>query len=102
MYVECDKSTLTPEQLRKVVKTHWVAGDRPDPSTTTTTGEQPASELRAHFVAKCYSQHVNDPMVDCYAATPSTTSLKSLLWMGMPQGQQSTCLGLYCFQQNLQ
>ena len=28
MYEECDKSTLTPEQLRKVVKTCWVVGDR--------------------------------------------------------------------------
>ena len=27
MYIECDKSTLTQEQLRKVVKTRWVVGD---------------------------------------------------------------------------
>ena len=38
MCEECDKS-------RKVVKTRWVVGDRPYPSTTTTTGVQPASEL---------------------------------------------------------
>ena len=38
------------------------------------------------FVAKGYSQHVNDPMVDCYAARPSTTSLKSLLLMGILAG----------------
>ena len=46
MYEECDKSTLSPEQLRKVVKTRWVVRDRPDPTTTTTTGEAHASELR--------------------------------------------------------
>ena len=82
MYEECDKSTLTPEQLRKVFKTHWVVGDRPDPTTTATatatTGEVHASELRARFVAKGYSQHADDPMVECYAATPSSTSLKAL------------------------
>ena len=50
MHEECDKSTLSQEQLRKIVKTLWVVGDRPDPSTTTTTGVQPASELRARFV----------------------------------------------------
>ena len=55
MYEECDKSTLTPEQLRKVVKTRWVVGDRADPTTTATTGEVHASELRARFVAKGYS-----------------------------------------------
>ena len=47
MYEECDKSTLTPEQLRKVVKTRWVVDDQPDPTTTTTTGEVHASEQKA-------------------------------------------------------
>ena len=37
VYEECDKSTLTPEQLRKVVKTRWEVGDRPDPTTTATS-----------------------------------------------------------------
>ena len=83
MYEECDKSTLTPEQLRKVVKTRWVVGDRPDPTTTATTGEVHASELRACFVAKGYSQYVDDPMVECYAATPSSASLKTLLLLGI-------------------
>ena len=90
MYEECDKSTLSLEQLRKVVKTRWV-GDRPDPTTTTATGEVHASELRARFVAKGYSQHVDDPMVECYAATPST-SLKTLLLLGILQRHQTTCL----------
>ena len=94
MYVECDKSTLTQGQLPKVVKIRWVVGDRPDPSTIATTGVQPASELRARFVAKGYSQHVNDPMVDCYAATPSTTNLKTLLFVGILQGHQTTCLDI--------
>ena len=76
-YEECDKSALSPEQLRKVVKTRWAVGDRPDPTTTTATGELRASELRARFVAMGYSQHVDDPMVECYAATPSSTSLKT-------------------------
>ena len=49
-------------------------------------------ELRARFVAKGCSQHVNDPVVDCYAATPSTTSLKTLLLLGILQGHQTTCL----------
>ena len=92
MYEDCDKSTLSQEQLRKIVKARWVVGDRPGPSTTTTKGVQPASELRAKFVAKGYSQHVNDPMVDCYAATPSITSLKTLLLLGILQGHQTTCL----------
>ena len=83
-YAEVDNTTLTPEQLRKVVKTRWVVGDRPDPST---------SELRAHFVAKGYSQHINDPM-ECYAATPSSTSLKGLLLLGILQGHQTTRLDI--------
>ena len=94
MYEECDKSTLSPEQLRKVVKTRWVVGDRPDPTTTATTGEVHASELRARFVAKGYSQHVDDPMVECYAATPSSTSLKTLLLLRILQGHQTTCLDI--------
>ena len=102
MYEECDKRTLSQEQPRKVVKTRWVAGDRPDPSTTTTTGVQPASELRARFVAKGYSQHVNDPMVDCYAATPSTTSLKTLLLLGINTTRSPNYLPrhLYSFHQH--
>ena len=51
MYEEVDNTTLTQEQLRKVVKTRWVVGDRPDPTATATTGEVHASELRARFVA---------------------------------------------------
>ena len=90
MYEECDTSTLLKNNYERLSK--HVVGDRQDPSTTTTTREQPASELRALFVAKGYSQHVNDPMVDCYAATPSTTSLKTLLLLGILQGHQSTFL----------
>ena len=86
---------MSQEQLRKVVKTRWVVGDRPDPTTAadTTTGEVHASELRARFVAKGFSQHINDPM-ECYAATPSSTSLKGLLLLGILQGHQTTCLDI--------
>ena len=95
MYEEVDSTTLSQEQLRRVVKTRWVVGDRPDPTTTadTTTGEVHASELRARFVAKGFSQHINDPM-ECYAATPSSTSLKGLLLLGILQGHQTTCLDI--------
>ena len=95
MYEEVDISTLSQDQLRRVVTTHWVVGDRPDPTTTTTTttGEVHASELRARFVANGYSQHINDPM-ECYAATPSSTSLKGLLLLGILQGHQTTCLDI--------
>ena len=95
IYEEVDSSTLSQEQLRKVVKTRWVVGDRPDPTTAadTTTGEVHASELRARFVAKGFSQHINDPM-ECYAATPSSTSLKGLLLLGILQGHQTTCLDI--------
>ena len=95
MYEEVDSSTLSQEQLRRVVKTRWVVGDRPDPTTAadTTTGEIHASELRERFVAKGFSQHINDPM-ECYAATPSSTSLKGLLLLGILQGHQTTCLDI--------
>ena len=61
MYEEVDMPTLSQDQLRRVAKTRWVVGDRPDPTTTatTTTGEVHASELRARFVAKGFSQHSN-------------------------------------------
>ena len=95
MYEEVDSSTLSQEQLRKVVKTRWVVGDRPDPTTVadTTTGEVHASEIRARFVAKGFSQHISDPL-ECYAATPSSTSLKGLLLLGILQGHQTTCLDI--------
>ena len=93
MYEEIDSTTLSQDQLRRVVKTRWVVGDRPDPTTTATTGEVHASELRARFVAKGYSQHINYPM-ECYAATPSSTSLKGLLLLGILQGHQTTCLDI--------
>ena len=70
-----------------------MVGDRLDPTTTATTGEVHASELRARFVAKGYNQHINDPM-ECYAATPSSTSLKTLLLLGILQGHQTTCLDI--------
>ena len=95
MYEEVDSTTLSQDQLRRVVKTRWVVGDRPDPTTTAnaTTGEVHASELRARFVAKGFSQHINDPM-ECYAATPSSASLKGLLLLGILQGHQTTCLDI--------
>ena len=95
MYEEVDSTTLSQDQLRRVVKTRWVVGDRPDPTTAadTTTGEVHASELRARFVAKGFSQHINDPL-ECYAATPSSTSLKGLLLLGILQGHQTTCLDI--------
>ena len=37
MYEEVDSTTLSQEQLRKVVKTRWVVGDRPDPTTAADT-----------------------------------------------------------------
>ena len=33
-------------------------------------------------------------MVECYAATPSSTSLKTLLLLGILQGHQTTCLDI--------
>ena len=87
MYVECSRSQLAPQQLRKVVKTRWVIAD----ASTTTAGELRA---RSRSVVKGYLQQVESPTVDTYAATPSSTSLKTVLLLGILAGCQTTSLDI--------
>ena len=47
-------SDLSPEELKKVIKTKWVINSRP--------GQQGPS-LKARFVAKGFSQTINNPAV---------------------------------------
>ena len=65
-----DSSTLTSEELEKVIKTKWVINARPS---------QLGPSLKARFVAKGFSQTINNPAVETFAATPSPTSLRTLL-----------------------
>ena len=65
-----DSSTLLPEEIKKVIKTKWVINDRPS---------QLGPSLKARFVAKGFSQTINNPAVETFAATPSPTSLRTLL-----------------------
>ena len=88
IYVDCSESQLSAQQPRKIVKTTWAIADRPDASTAT------SGELRARFVAKGCSQQVHNPMVDAYAATPSNTSLKTILLLGILAGYQKTSLDI--------
>ena len=65
-----DSSTLSPEELKKVIKTKWVINSRPS---------QQGPSLKARFVAKGFSQTINNPTVETFAVTPSPTSLRTLL-----------------------
>ena len=63
-------SHLKSSRVKKVIKTKWVINSRP--------GQQ-GSSLKARFVAKDFSQTINNPAVETFAATPSLTSLRTLL-----------------------
>ena len=65
-----NSSDLIPEELKKVIKIKWVINSRP--------GQQ-GSSLKARFVAKGFSQTINNPAVVTFAATPSPASLGTLL-----------------------
>ena len=78
IYGEVDIDSLTPEQQRQVIKTRWVIGPRPS-STSVDDIDIPAGPLKARFVAKGYSQYISDHIKETFAATPSSTSLRTLL-----------------------
>ena len=78
IYGEVDINNLTPEQQRRVIKTRWVIGPRPS-STSVGDIDTTAGPLKARLVAKGYSQHISDHIKETFAATPSSTSLRTLL-----------------------
>ena len=94
MYIECDKSTLTRNNYGRLSKLVGLWGTDQIPLQLQLPENNPQVNYEHVLLQRGYSQHVNDPMVDCYAATPSTTSLKSLLLMGILQGHQTTCLDI--------
>ena len=53
-------SDLSSEELKKVIKTKWVINSRPS---------QQGPSLKARFVAKGFSQTINNPAVETFAAT---------------------------------
>ena len=70
-----NSSDLSSEELKKVNKNKWVINNRPS---------QQGPSLKARFVAKGCSQTINNqtinnPAVETFAATPSPTSLRTLL-----------------------
>ena len=78
IYGEVDIDSLTPQQQQQVIKTRWVIGPRP-PSTSVDDIDITIGPLKARFVAKGYSQHISDHIKETFAATPSSTSLRTLL-----------------------
>ena len=78
IYEEVDIDSLTSEQQHRVIKTRWVIGPRP-PSTSVDDIDITAGPLKARFVAKGYSQYISDHIKETFAATPSSTSLRTLL-----------------------
>ena len=79
LYEEVQRTSLTSEQQKQIVKTRWVVSDRPG-----TSGQ---SILKARFVAKGYSQYVTS---DSFAATPASTSLRALLMLSIISGWNVT------------
>ena len=59
IYGEVDIDSLTPEQQRRVIKTRWVIGPRPS-SISVDDIDITTGPLKAHFVAKGYSQYISD------------------------------------------
>ena len=78
IYGEVDIDSLTSEQQRRVMKTRWVIGPRPS-STSVDDIDITTGPLKAHFVAKGYSQYISDHIKETFATTPSSTSLRTLL-----------------------
>ena len=75
LYEEVQRTSLTSEQQKQIVKTRWVVSDRP--------GASGASILKARFVAKWYSQYVTS---DTFAATSASTLLRALLMLSISSG----------------
>ena len=80
IYEEVDIDDLTLEQQHRVIKTRWVIGPRP-PSTSVDDIDITAGPLKARFVAKGYSQYISDHIKETFAATPSSTLLRTLYFM---------------------
>ena len=78
IYGEVDIDSLTPEQQHRIIKTRWVIGPRPS-STSVDDIDPTIGPLKARFVAKGYSQHISDHIKETFAASPSSTSLRTLL-----------------------
>ena len=60
------------------MKTRWVIGPRTS-STSVDDIDITTGPLKARFVAKGYSQYISDHIKEPFAATPSSTSLRTLL-----------------------
>ena len=86
IYGEVDIHSLTPEQQHRIIKTRWVMGPRPL-STSVDDIDTTTGPLKARFVAKGYSQHINDRIRETFTATPSSTSLRTLLLHAVPRRQ---------------
>ena len=78
IYGEVDIDSLEPKQQRRVVNTRWVIGPRSS-STSVDDIDITTGPLKARFVAKGYSQYISDHIKETFAATPSSTSLRTLL-----------------------
>ena len=78
IYGEVDIDSLTAEQRRHIIKTRWVIRPRTF-CTSVDAIEDTSGPLKARFIAKGYSQHVSDHIKETFAATPSSTSLRTLL-----------------------
>ena len=78
IYGEVDIDSLTAEQ-RRIIKTRWVMGPRPSSTSVDDIDDTTTGPLKASCVAKRYSQHISDHIKETFAATPSSTSLRTLL-----------------------
>ena len=70
IYGEVDIDSLTGEHRRHIIKTRWVIRHRLS-STSIDDIDDTAGPLKARFVAKGYSQHIEDYVRQMFAATPA-------------------------------
>eukprot|EP00971_Amphidinium_carterae_P106921 2117680-Amphidinium_carterae.1 len=77
-FVEVDSSSLSTDQLKKVVGTRWVINDRPSNSG--------GREVKCRFCAKGFTQSIDDKDVQTFAATPSSMAMRLLLTISIVKG----------------
>eukprot|EP00971_Amphidinium_carterae_P196303 3895066-Amphidinium_carterae.1 len=69
VFTDVDIKTMKSEEVSRIIDSRWVISERP--------GSDGNSDLKARFVARGFSQFIEDPDL-IYAATPHMSSLKLL------------------------
>eukprot|EP00971_Amphidinium_carterae_P105425 2087618-Amphidinium_carterae.1 len=81
VFTDVEVKRLKSDERSRIIDSRWVISERPGPNGT--------SDLKARFVARGFSQFIEDPDL-IYAATPHMSSLKLLLTVAAQQQRNIT------------